>query len=210
MASPAIIPKEKLSAYDRWELNSFDAPGRRGIALTTADQVEKIHQQAWQEGRQAGYEEGRKRATAEAAKMTSIAAAFARETAELDQALAQQTLDLALEVARQMLRTALEVRPELVLPVIQDALRNLPGMGEERQVRLHPEDVPLARQMMQETLSSSGWKISEDATVARGGCRVATSQGEADATLEVRWARVAAAFGRDGSWLAPAAAGNTE
>jgi flagellar assembly protein FliH len=204
-----IIPKEKLSAYDRWELNSFDAPGRRGIALTTADQVEKIHQAAWQEGRQAGYDEGRKRAAAEAAKIAAIAAAFSRETAELDQALAQQTLDLALELAHQMLRTALEVRPELVLPVIQDALRNLPGMGEEREVRLHPEDAALARQMMQETLSSSGWLITEDVSIARGGCRVITGQGEADATVAVRWERIAAAFGRDGDWLATPAKDKT-
>jgi flagellar assembly protein FliH len=197
-----IIPKDKLPAYARWELNSFDAPGRRGVALTTAEQVEKIHQQAWQEGRQAGFEEGRKRGVAESARMAAIAGAFAKEVGSLDQAIAQQTLDLALEVARQMLRTALAVRPELVLPVIQDALRELPGLNEERQVRLNPEDAPLARQMLQESLSSAGWKIVEDAAVARGGCRVLTSQGEADATVAVRWERIAAAFGREGAWLA--------
>lgn len=202
MAAPGVIPKEKLSAYDRWELDSFDAPGRRGVTLTTADQVEKIHQQAWQEGRQAGYEEGCRLAAAQAAKMADVAAAFAAETAELDQTLAQHTLDLALEVARQMLRGALAVRPELVLPVIQEAVRVLPGQGEQREVRLHPEDAAIARELIQDALAASGWKIADDAGIERGGCRVVTSHGEVDATVTTRWQRIAASLGRDGQWLA--------
>ena len=55
---------------------------------------------------------------------------------------------------------------------------------------------------MQEALTASGWSIVEDTTVERGGCRVGTAQGEADATVEVRWGRILATFGRDGAWMA--------
>jgi len=204
MAAPAVIPKERLSAFERWEMNRFDAPGRRGVMLTTADQVEKIHQQAQQEGRQAGYDEGRKRAAAEAARLSQVMAAFTRETADLDQQLAQGTLDLALEVARQLLRTALDVKPDLILPVIQEAMRSMAMMGDERYLRLHPEDAKLVRQHMDEMLGSSGWKIVEDAAVPRGGCRTSTAQGELDATLDTRWRKIVATLGVDGGWLASA------
>lgn len=209
MAAPGIIPKERLSAYERWEMDSFDAPGKRGIVLTTADQVEKIHKQAFLEGRQAGYEEGRKRAAAEAAKIGALANAFASDTTGLDQQLAQQALELALEVARQMLRTALSIRPDLALPVIQEAIRSLPLAGEERYLRVHPEDAALARQYLQDMLASSGWKIIEDGSIARGGCRASTSQGEVDATVDTRWRAIVGAFGVDGAWLdLPRAAGS--
>ncbi len=202
MAAPTLIPKEKLSAYERWELNSFDKPGKRGqVSLTTAAQVEKIHQQAQQDGYQAGLAEGRQRAAAEAARFAELASALAGESANLDQAIAEQVLDVALEAARQMLRAALETRRDLVLPVIQEAIRALPVLGEDRRLRLHPEDAALARERLGDSLQSSGWTIVEDASIARGGCIVSSSHGEIDATLDARWRRIVGALGREAGWL---------
>jgi flagellar assembly protein FliH len=206
MAAPTLIPKEQLSAYERWEMNSFDKPARPAaaaaatapVSLTTAAQVEKIHQ----EGYQAGLAEGRQHARAEAANFTAMAAALAREVGELDQAIAQQVLDVALEVARQMLRSALAARHELVLPVVQEAIRSLPVLGEDRRLRLHPEDAALVRELAGEALHASSWNIVEDPTIARGGCVVTSSHGEVDATLDARWRRVVGALGRDEGWLA--------
>lgn len=209
MAS-GVIPKEHLSAYERWEMNRFDEPAPREVKLTTADQVEQIHQQAVEDGRKAGYEEGRKRAAAEAARLSQLAAAFTRETAELDQQLARHTLDLALEVARQMLRTALEVRPELVLPVIREAIQGMATPGGERFLHLHPEDARIAREHLDDLLDGTGWKIMEDAGIARGGCRTSTALGEVDATLDTRWRRIVATLGVDTGWLdAPTGGGQS-
>jgi flagellar assembly protein FliH len=205
MSKSNVIAREELPDCERWEPASFDAPGRRGqVALTTAAQVERIHRQAQQDGRRAGYEEGRKRAAAEAGRIAAVAAAFTSETGELDQQIAQQTLDLALEVARQMLRGALQARPDLILPVVQEAIRSLPVLGEDRRLHLHPEDAELARSNLGESLAASGWKILEDSGVARGGCRACTSHGEVDATVDSRWRRIVASLGRDDAWLAPA------
>jgi flagellar assembly protein FliH len=202
MAAPNLIPKEQPCAYKRWELNSFDAPGKRGpVSLTTAAQVEKIHQQAQRDGYQAGLKEGRQRAGSEAERLAALAAAFSSETAELDQQLAQQVLDVALDVARQILRGALEVRPELILPVIQEAIRSLPVLGEERRLRLHPEDAALARELAGESLKTGGWAIVDDTAIDRGGCVVATSLGEVDATLDARWRRIVGTLGQEVGWL---------
>jgi flagellar assembly protein FliH len=203
MAAPNLIAKEDLSAYERWELNSFDAPGKRGpVSLTTVAQVEKIHQQARLDGYQAGLKEGRQRADAEAERLAAVVTAFSSETEELDQRLAQQVLDVALDVARQMLRGALEVRPELVLPVIQEAIRSLTVLGEEWRLHLHPQDAALARELAGESLTvASGWTLVEDAAVTRGGCVVSTSHGEVDATLDARWRRIVGSLGRECGWL---------
>lgn len=203
MAAPSLIPKEQLSAYERWELDSFDRPGAAGpVSLTTAAQVEKIHQQAHRDGYQAGYAEGRRRAAAEAEGFAALAAALARESAGLDQELAQPLLDLALDVARQMLGCALAVRPALVLALVQEAIRSLPVLGDERRLRLHPQDAALVRDLAGASLQASGWTIVEDAAMSRGGCVVSSSHGEIDATPETRWRRILAALGRDGAWLA--------
>ena len=203
MAAPNLIPKEQLSAYERWELNDFDAPGQRGpVSLTTVAQVEKIHQQAQLDGYQAGLREGRQRAGLEVERFAALAAAFSSATDELDQQLAQQLLDVALDVARQMLRGTLEVRPELILPLIQEAIRSLPILGDARCLRLNPQDAALARELAGESLTvASGWTIVEDAAMKRGGCVVSTSHGEVDATLEARWRRIVGTLGREGGWL---------
>ena len=203
MTAPNLIPKEQLSAYERWEMNSFDAPGQRGpVSLTTVAQVEKIHQQARLDGYQAGMKEGRQRAGSEAERLVAMAGAFSSETAELDQQLAQQVLDVALDVARQMLRNVLEVKRELILPVIREAIRSLPVLGEERCLRLHPQDAALARDLAGESLAAgSGWTIVEDAAITRGGCVVCTSHGEVDATLDTRWRRIVGTLGREDGWL---------
>jgi flagellar assembly protein FliH len=100
-----------------------------------------------------------------------------------------------------MLHRSLATDPQLVLPVIQEAMRRLPALGENRGLHLHPQDASLAREHLGEAMASAGWKISEDASIARGGCRVTTSHGEADATLESRWQAIAASLGRQGNWL---------
>ena len=202
MTASNLIPKEQPATYERWQLNSFDAPGKRApIALTTAAQVEAIHQQAQHDGYEAGLKEGRQKAGVEAQRLAALATAFSSENAELDQQLAQQVLDLALDVARQMLRGALEVRPELILPVIQDAIRSLPVLGEQRRLRLHPEDAALARELAGESLGKSGWTLVDDSTIARGGCVAATSHGEVEATLDARWRRIVGTLGRECAWL---------
>ena len=68
-----IIPKEHFSTYHHWEMDAFEpTPGRRSesalgkedtsgpaaVILPTVEQIERIHQQAQEEGYAAGYEAG--------------------------------------------------------------------------------------------------------------------------------------------------------
>ena len=58
MSSNKTIPKEQLSAYQRWELSNFDQPAE-GVKLPSANDIQRIQQQAYQEGFAAGMKDGR-------------------------------------------------------------------------------------------------------------------------------------------------------
>lgn len=203
--SSKIIPKEQLSAYQRWELNSLDEPeeveAAPAVALPTAEEVENIHRQASREGYAAGYQEGREKAEGELARLAQLMSALDGSLQRFDEDLTQNLLSLALDVAKQMLREALRVRPELVLPVIREAVNSLPQASQHPHLKLHPDDAALVRSLMEDELNHFHWKVIEDGRVERGGCRVETANSEIDATLENRWRRVLAGLGREGGWL---------
>jgi flagellar assembly protein FliH len=45
--------------------------------------------------------------------------------------------------------------------------------------------------------------VVENSQIEPGGCRLETSHGELDATLETRWKNVLESLGQNGDWLAP-------
>ncbi len=202
--SNVIIPKEQMPAYQRWELASFDKrSGRGNMALPTAEELEHIQQQSREEGYATGYKEGRTQAAQEAQCLHILLQGVGTALGKLDQTVADELLALAIEIARKMLGEALKLRPELVLPVIQDAVRCLPQFDQTVRIVLHPQDAVLVRAYMAEHPAAAGWTIVEDAGLARGGCRVHTASSEVDATLQSRWQRVLAALGSTEQWLAP-------
>jgi len=199
--SSNIIPKEQLSAYQRWELNSLDGSATTTVPLPTAAEVENTHRQAYQEGFAAGYQEGKGKVDAELVRLAQLMSALDGALTQFDETLTQNLLSLALGVAKQMLREALRVRPELILPVIREAVNSLPQVNQHPHLKLHPDDAALVRSLMADELSHFHWKLIEDSRVERGGCRVETTNSEIDATMENRWKRILVALGTDGAWL---------
>lgn len=199
--SSNIIPKEQQSAYERWEMDSFDGSANSSVPLPTAEEVENIHQQAYQEGFSSGYQEGKGKVDAEMARLTQLMSALDQALFQFDDTLTQNLLSLALDVAKQMTREALLVRPELVLPVVREAINSLPQASQHPHLTMHPEDAALVRSLMADEMNHFHWKLMEDGRVERGGCRVETANSEIDATVESRWKRILASLGRDGAWL---------
>lgn len=208
--SNATIPKEHLTAYERWELPSFGATGTEysaqsaalarqhestvEIELPTAAQLEEIQRQAHDEGYQAGFAEGAQRI---AALMNTMEQALQ----QADQEIAQDLLNVSLEVARQMVQQALKTHPEILLNTVREAISSLPHFNQGAHLVLHPDDATMLRASMGEQLSHTGWKIFEDALIARGGARVETAHSQIDATLANRWQRIVASIGQDSSWI---------
>ena len=196
-----MIAKEQLTAYQRWELPTFDIAKNVGTTATlpTAAEVEYIHQQAHEEGYQAGAQIARE----EAQRLTEIMGALDKELQQVDQQVAQNLLDLSMELAKQMLQQALKVKPELLLSVVNEAIGELPHFSQHAHLILHPSDAELVRSKMGEQLDHTGWKIFEDAQMERGGCRVETANSQVDASLSTRWKRVVSSIGQDNLWLEP-------
>lgn len=212
--SSTVIPKEKLSAYQRWEMASFgddrpsvqtSAAAEKQAAEQLAMQREQAKQQGYaqglDEGRAIGLAQGRAEAGRETARLRQIADAFAKEVARADETVADEMLNLALDLAKAMLKTALKARPELVLPIVGEAIRYLPSVQQPALLMLNPQDAPLVREHMQDELEKAGWRIVEDAQIGRGGCRIDTASNQVDASAPVRWQRIADALGKQSDWL---------
>ena len=214
-------PKELQTAYQRWEMNSFGderpsvvakrPPPPEPLSDIELDAIRAAaHEEARQagrlEGQEAGYADGlalgRAEAAAELEQLQSIALTFSGALAEADEVIAADVLDLALNLARGMLRTALEVKPDLIIPLVREAIGYLPVLQQPALLILNPLDAVIIRAAMGEELDKGGWRLVEDAHVLRGGCKVDTASNQIDAQVPARWSRLAAALGRnDVEWL---------
>lgn len=213
-----------LTAWERWELGSFDAdPPRKpgaatasaakeaepAIKLPTAEEIEQIHQQARddgflrgkEEGYQAGFKEGQAKAQAEAQRFVQATAKLERGLNELDAKVADELLALAIELAREVIRQEIAARPETLLAVVREALGQLPH--QHAAIYLHPDDASLLRSYLGEQLTHAGHRIHEDVKLARGDCMVESGGSQVDATVAMRWRRVLAGLGIDAAWQVP-------
>lgn len=195
--------KEKLTAYQRWELNDFDQSGQVAgaeVKLPTADQIQRIQQQAYQEGFAAGMKDGQAESHAVAQRMHAMMLDLHRAMSQFEQSMAQEILNLALDIARQMVRSSLEADPVIVLAVVREAIESLPQTYQHPSLTLNPEDAHMVREMLAHDYPGDVWRIVEDAQMERGGCRVETGSTEIDAKMESRWQRIVSALGSDAAW----------
>ena len=214
-----LVPKESLTAYQRWEVAAFDEAEQaaaRGVepallrpldadgnplVLPTASDIERMHVEAHQQGYAAGHQEGMTEASRSASRMAALLSGFEQSLRELDQHVADQLLATAVEIANQMLRQSLRIKPELLLPVVKEAVATLNAHLGHPALFVHPDDAALIRNHLAEPLSHNNWRLIEDATISAGGCRVELGASEVDATLETRWRRVIEAIGISHEWL---------
>ena len=210
MSNAAIVPKEQMSAYQRWEMASFgDTRGSaaaNAVALPTPETVAKIKEDARLEGHAAGHASGmaagRADAAAEVARLRKLADTFSTATTRADELIARDMLDLALDLAKAMLKTTLAVHPEVVLPIVKQAISYLPTLQQPALLFLHPDDLLLVKNHMGDQLDHAGWQVLPDSQMERGGCRVETASNQVDATTPTRWQRLATVLGKDTSWMA--------
>lgn len=218
-----FIPKEQLTAYQRWEVAAFDeaelaakaaaeaaaaaaeaeaaAPAAPTVPLPTAEEVERIHNEAHESGFAAGYEAGAALARSEAEQIAALGENLRQQMHSIDQQVSEELLAVAVEIAGQVLRQSLRLKPELLLPTVREAVAALPLHHGHPALFLHPEDAALVRTHLGEQLAHNGWRILEDSHMQRGGCRVESGASEVDASLQTRWQRVLDAIGASGDWL---------
>jgi flagellar assembly protein FliH len=220
-------PKELQSAYQRWEMASFgddrpSAVASRAAAASVAVPVpvielpseetlaairEEARLEGFDQGKNAGYADGlaigRAEAAVELEHLQAIALEFGSAVARADETIAAEVLDLALHLAKSMLRSALEIKPELVIPVVREAIEYLPVLQQPALLILNPADAEIVRGAVGEELDKGGWRVVQDPTIARGGCKVDTATNQIDAQVATRWERLTHALGKNLEWLGP-------
>ena len=220
-----VIPKEQLAAYERWEIGSFDrkpspplvespepAPVtvtefpeeyQPEVSLPTAEEIERIHEEARASGYSAGYEEGKaqgEQAAREQAEellnsINDILRSLRESLHDFDQQVAENLLHLGVEIASQITRSIVHTRSDLLLPVIREAIAALPLHHGHVILSLNPKDANLIRPLLGEQFAQTGAQLLEDPNVSPGGCLVRAGSSEIDASIETRWKRVLETIG---------------
>jgi flagellar assembly protein FliH len=198
----SFIPKDRTGSYRPWQLKSLEGGAKKQPReQEDAERIKAINQQAYQQGYDAGYAQGAARAQTEAARLAQLIETVRHETTGLEQRIAEDLVRLALTLAQSLVRESLAVHPELIAAIVRETIADVPPFSQGTRLRLHPEDAALLRAHLEKELGA-GWIVVEDASLLRGGCRIETSAGEMDATLQTRWQKLGAALAQDHEWVA--------
>jgi flagellar assembly protein FliH len=190
---------ETLVSYDFEQLEPSEAPPRDAAARALAQaraEAEAIREQA----RAQGYEDGRAAGLADGAAAVAAASDALGEAARgiealsgaVAEAVEADAIDLALALSGKILAGALQARPELVVEVVQGALRRI---ADRRRivVLVNPADLDVVQAAIGELTShGSGVELCEvqsDARVAAGSAIVRTAEGEVDASVATQLER---------------------
>ena len=204
-AADAVNDEQRHAARLEEERQQARAEGRKeGLRNGREAGLTEGQAQGRQEGYAAGYaqglEEGRAAAQTEVAALREVLLGCTRAATGLHDAVGPALLQLARDMARQVVRSELKLQPELIAAVVRELLEADATTRSASIVHLHPADAALVTAHAGDALAESGWRIIEDETLERGGCRVRSAYGDIDATLQTRWQAVCAAAGGDTPW----------
>ena len=220
-----FIPGEEIEAVAQWNFGAIDTVAQMLAAQTAVreaeqndSQLEAERQNSYQAGYVAGMAQGRAQAEIELQKQMaaflagqaqdaarSFSALFSAAQAQLDvaqQTMAQGVLELSCELARQVLRQELSVNPNLLQPVIREALEMLGAEHRSALVRLHPADHEALKGLMSDEFSGMALTLRADPALQPGGCVVESAGMVVDASLKKRWQRAVATLGLEVTWEA--------
>lgn len=121
------------------------------------------------------------------------------------QDIARGTLDIACALARQVLRQELATRPELLEPVVREAIDLLVADGRSVRVVLSPDDHAWLAAALEQEFASRGLTVVAEGAMPPGDCRLESAGAVVDGGIAPRWARAVASLGLTVPWEAPGA-----
>ncbi len=212
-ASPGpakVVPREQLTAYDRWELPVLEErlqqaaeqlagskPAGDAEPLPTAGDLHALQERAWNEGWQAGLEEGRAAVNARLAMLNRAIEQASGLLAEAETTLAPRLLHLVVAMTREVIRAELRLQPESLLVVLREALAVMPSGTQSPNIHLHPDDVAWLRE---HPGVDRAWQLIADSGVGPGSCRIEMGDSLVESELADRWAKVLQSIGRTDAW----------
>lgn len=205
-----------LTAFQRWEMTSFgdNRPAHvEEVKVASAQaaaisrmEADKLRESARQEGFAAGYKEayerglkdGQETAYAETMEQVQVeihslqqmAQGFSQQLQAASGQMSNEVLELAIDLAKAMLKIKFDTEPELILPIVEDAINQISTVQQPAQVLLHPDDAVIVKNHLGESLTENGWRIVADPHIERGGCKLETQHNLLDASYATRWQKL--------------------
>lgn len=210
------LPKELQTAFQRWEMPSFG--DIRPAHLEKIAQQEKItvaeitaikeqakneaYAEAYRESYAIGYQEGQQAGQLEMQdqtmrvleELTELKKSFEEQLLNAQNTIGKDLISLAVELASAMTKHHFEHHTESIIEIVKEAIASLPSIQQPAQIFLHPEDLKLVSEGMDDALDRGTWRMIADPHMTRGGCRIETAHNLLDASYETRWSRLSQAL----------------
>ena len=143
-------------------------------------------QDGYNEGRDAGYKEGKAEVDRLVARTHKILEAVLARREEILSGTEQQVVELVILMARKVIKIISENQKNVVMANVAQALKKIRGRSDVT-IRVNLEDVKLTTDHIQDFIHSvenvQGITVLEDSTVEKGGCVVETDFGSIDARI---------------------------
>ncbi len=175
-----------------------NAKGDRSPGLMTAEQIERIQNQAYKEAYETGFAKGRDEGMASGRAeivrngqlLDDLLESLAQPFEKLDNDVMQQLVSLSAAMTRQLVRRELTIDASQIVGVVQEALAVLPVGSREVKVCLHPDELQVMRETFTKSEAERSWVLVADPGLSRGDCRILTETSLIDATLDKRLAAI--------------------
>ncbi len=183
-----IITDAKAKAVDI--LNAAEAEGKsRGLS--------QGQQQGLEKGRQAGHAEALAKAQTQLQQIQqgwlAAAQAWNDQRVLMDREAREAVMQMGLIFAEKVVQRVIQVDPLVIVDQLAEALSYVMRPTDVT-VQINPADRPAIEEALPQMLAGLSQlehvRLVDDATVSRGGCRIAYGQGRIDATVETQMERL--------------------
>jgi len=182
-----------IKNYDEWVAPNFPKNGNRPPessskkGLPTADDVQTIYKQAYDEGFKKGHEDGLSQSHKEISINIELIANIIRNISSPYKRLSDNTVnnikDMALIIAGQIIRREISADSANVVSAIRKSLEALGSTTGKLSICLNPLDVPVVAGLLS-IASDKNLILEEDPSITRGGCKILSQTSTIDATIE--------------------------
>jgi flagellar assembly protein FliH len=187
------------------------------ILLRAQEEAETLRRRAFETGKRDGHAEGYERGTTAGHEEALRAATekfngeqehlvdaignalseFEQQRTELLSSARDDVLRLALKIARRVTKRSAAGDPQAATENLREVLERI-GKRHVVRITVNPEDAESMRRFAEEFATASQQfahtVITEDADMARGGCRLQLPEGEIDASIDAQLDRIAEAL----------------
>ena len=102
----------------------------------------------------------------------------------VNSAVEKELVELAVAIAKLILRREISEKPEHLLDLIQQAIKQLPAACLNTVVHLHPQDAEVIRKIVKSSEKTHDWQMEEDDALNPGGCHVISDTSFIDVSID--------------------------